>query len=97
MSEVMSRWGNAASFAFTVIRPLWWIAKTALVAVLGLVAPILAFIFGTAAVLLALTAVIFRYGAPQLDFPLWEILGLALICAVARVVVVRSAQRLVRD
>ncbi len=58
-------------------------------AVLGLVTPIVSTILGALAVLLAGTAVLFRYGAPRLDFPFWEILGLALACAIARVLLER--------
>lgn len=94
MSEVMSRRSSAASFALTVIKPFWWLAKTAFVAVLGLVAPIVAFILGTAAVLLVLTAVIFRYGAPRLELPFWEMMAGALACAIARTLLDRVWTRL---
>jgi uncharacterized membrane-anchored protein len=58
-------------------------------AVLGLVTPIVSTVLGALAVLLAGTAVLFRYGAPRLDFPFWEFMAFALGCAVARVLLNR--------
>lgn len=64
-------------------------------AVLGLVTPIVSTILGALAVLLAGTAVLFRYGAPRPDFPFWELVALALGCAVARVLLERVTRALI--
>lgn len=97
----MSNTTTTNSFFVTALLAVWHgcMATVRLVAaaVLGLVTPIVSTILGALAVLLAGTAVLFRYGAPRLDFPFWEILGLALACAVARMLLERVTRSLLQQ
>lgn len=69
-------------------------ARILIAAVAALVAPLCMTLLSIAAALLVLTALVFRVGAPALDFPFWPMIGLALSCAVARVLLERLARSL---
>ena len=60
-------------------------------AVVVFVAPLCMLLLSIAAALLVLTALVFRFGAPQLDFPFLGMVSLALLCVIARVVIERIA------
>ena len=64
-------------------------------AVLGLLTPIVGTILGALALLLAGIAMLFRYGAPRPDFPFWELMALALGCAIARALLDRLTRAVI--
>jgi hypothetical protein len=65
-------------------------------AVVVFVAPLCMMLLSIAAALLVLTALVFRFGAPTVDFPFWGMLSLALLCATARLIIQRLTGRLVQ-
>lgn len=71
-------------------------ARILIAAVVALVAPLCMTLLSIAAALLVLTALVFHFGAPALDFPFWGMLSLALLCATARFIIQRIAARLVQ-
>lgn len=64
-------------------------------AVLGLLTPIVGTILGALALLLACTAVLFRYATPRSDFPFWELMALAVGCAIARALLDRLTRAVI--
>ena len=89
MSEQTQPTNNFMTWTMAVLAPLAWITKLVAGAVLGLIAPILMTLLGLASVLLAFTAVLFHFAAPQAGLPFWEFLSVALACAIARSLIAR--------
>ena len=96
MSNPTTMNGFFVTALLAVLRGCVATVRLVAAAVLGLVTPIVSTILGALALLLAGTAVLFRYGAPHMDFPFWDILGLALACAVSRMLLVRVTRALLQ-
>lgn len=84
MSEQTQPTNNFMTWTLAVLAPFTWTTKLVAAAILGLIAPILMTLLGLAAVLLAFTAVLFHFAAPQAGLPFWEMMAIALGCAIAR-------------
>jgi hypothetical protein len=65
MSEQTQPTNNFMTWTLAVLAPFTWTTKLVAAAILGLIAPILMTLLGLAAVLLAFTAVLFHFAAPQ--------------------------------
>jgi hypothetical protein len=91
---------RSASAAVWIATPLMLglhIAKILLATVLLVVAPILGAVLSVLAITLALTACFFEWFSAVPDFPFWSMLGAALTCAVARLILDRATSALVRS
>ena len=97
MSESHHPTNNSMTWMLAVLAPFAWVTKVVASAILGLIAPILMTLLGLASVLLAFTAVLFHFAAPAVGLPFWEMLGLAVGCAIARGLFSRIVESLVRS
>lgn len=96
MSEPHHPTNNFMTWILAAIAPFSWTTKLVAGAVLGLIAPILMTLLGLASVLLAFTAVLFHFAAPETGFPFWEMLGAAFGFAIVRGLVGRIVETIVR-
>ena len=97
MSEQTQPTNNFMTWMLALLAPFVWATKLVAGATLGLIAPILMTLLGLAAVLLAFTAVLFHFAAPETGLPFWEMLGIALSCAIVRGVIGRLVETAVRS
>ena len=96
MSEQTETTNHFMTWTLAVLAPFAWMTKLVAAAIVGLIAPILMTLLGLASVLLAFTAVLFQFTAPQAGLPFWEMLGSAIGCAIARGGLGRIVETIVR-
>lgn len=78
-----------------VVRASAGCVRLGAAAILGLLTPVVGTLLGALSLLLAATAMLFRYAAPRPDFPFWELLALALGCAIARALLDRLTRAVI--